>query len=108
MAVVRGMPRGAWERTTIQDRLLILSAFALGGAVTSVLGLAIFGPPIVDFLGANIPLVRFFIAATVILLITVPTAFLITYLELKVIARMNLRAVSYTHLRAHETRHDLV
>lgn len=91
MAVVRGMPRGAWERTTIQDRLLILAAFALGGAVTSVLGLAIFGPPIVDFLGANIPLVRFFVAATVILLITVPTAFLIIYLELKVIARMNLR-----------------
>ena len=91
MAVVRGMPRGAWERTTIQDRLLILAVFALGGAVTSVLGLAIFGPPIVDFLGANIPLVRFFVAVTVILLITVPTAFLIIYLELKVIARMNLR-----------------
>src|SRR5450756_1722696 len=91
MAVVRGMPRGAWERTTIQDRLLILSAFALGGAVTSVLGLAIFGPPIVDFLGANIPLVRFAVAALAILLITVPTAFLIIYLELKVIARMNLR-----------------
>src|SRR5450830_1810287 len=91
MAVVRGMPRGAWERTTIQDRLLILSAFALGGAVTSVLGLAIFGPPIVDFLGANIPLVRFAVAVTVILVITIPTAFLIIYLELKVIARMNLR-----------------
>ncbi len=91
MSVVRGIPRGAWGRTTIQDRLFILAVFALGGAVTSVLGLAIFGPPIVDFLGANIPLVRFFVAATVILLITVPTAFLIIYLELKVIARMNLR-----------------
>ena len=88
---VRGIPRGAWERTTIQDRLLILVIFALGGAVTTVLGLAIFGPPIVDFLGANIPLVRFFVAVTVILLITIPTAFLIIYLELKVIARMNLR-----------------
>ena len=55
LASVRGIPRGAWERTTVQDRLLILVVFALGGAVTSVLGLAIFGPPIVDFLGANIP-----------------------------------------------------
>ncbi len=91
LAFVRGIPRGAWQRTTIQDRLLILVVFALGGAVTTVLGLAIFGPPIVGFLGANIPLVRFFVAVTVILLITVPTAFVIIYLELKVIARMNLR-----------------
>jgi NADH-quinone oxidoreductase subunit H len=91
IAFVRGLPRGAWDRTTVQDRLLVLVIFALGGAVTTVLGLAVFGPPIVDFLGANIPLVRFFVAVTVILLITVPTAFLIIYLELKVIARMNLR-----------------
>jgi NADH-quinone oxidoreductase subunit H len=91
IAFVRGLPRGAWERTTVQDRLLVLVILALGGAVTTVVGLALFGPPIVDFLGANIPLVRFFVAVTVILLITVPTAFLIIYLELKVIARMNLR-----------------
>ena len=91
IAFVRGLPRGAWDRTTVQDRLLVLVILALGGAVTTVVGLAIFGPPIVDFLGANIPLVRFFVAVTVILLITVPTAFLIIYLELKVIARMNLR-----------------
>jgi len=91
IAFVRGLPRGAWDRTTVQDRLLVLVILALGGAVTTVVGLAIFGPPIVDFLGANIPLDRFFVAVTVILLITVPTAFLIIYLELKVIARMNLR-----------------
>jgi len=91
IAHARGIPRGAWERTTIQDRVLILVILALGGAVITVLGAVIFGPPIGDFLGANIPLVRFAVAVTVILLITVPTAFLIIYLELKVIARMNLR-----------------
>jgi NADH-quinone oxidoreductase subunit H len=91
IAFARGLPRGAWDRTTVQDRLLILVILAIGGAVTTVVGLAIVGPPIVDFLGANIPLVRFFVAATIILLITIPTAFLIIYLELKVIARMNLR-----------------
>jgi NADH-quinone oxidoreductase subunit H len=91
IAFGRGLPRGAWDRTTVQDRILVLVIFALGGAVTTVVGLAVFGPPIVDFLGANIPLVRFFVAVTIILLITVPTAFLIIYMELKVIARMNLR-----------------
>jgi NADH-quinone oxidoreductase subunit H len=91
IASVRGVTRDAWERTTIRDRLLILVVFALGGAVATVLALVIFGPPLLDFLGANIPLVRFFVAAAAIVLITIPTAFLIIYLELKVIARMNLR-----------------
>ena len=44
-----------------------------------------------DTLGANIGIVRFVIAATVVLLITVPTAFLIIFLEMKVIAFVNLR-----------------
>ena len=45
----------------------------------------------ISFLGANLPLVRFVLAATVVLLMTVPTAFLIIYMEMKVIALMNLR-----------------
>ena len=46
---------------------------------------------ILDTLGANIGIVRFVLAATAILLMTVPTAFIIIFLELKVIAFVNLR-----------------
>jgi NADH-quinone oxidoreductase subunit H len=49
------------------------------------------GKPIVDFLATNMWLVRFVVAATVVLLMSVPTAFLIIYMEMKVIALMNLR-----------------
>jgi len=59
--------------------------------VVTVLAVVLLGPPFLDFLGANLPLVRFAVAATAILLLTVPTAFVLIYLELKVIARMNLR-----------------
>ena len=49
------------------------------------------GGPIVDILAANLPIVRFVVAVTVVLLMTVPTAFLIIYMEMKIIALMNLR-----------------
>ena len=39
----------------------------------------------------NLPIVRFVVAATIILLMTIPTAFLIIYMEMKIIALMNLR-----------------
>ena len=39
----------------------------------------------------NIWLVRFVVAATAVLLMRVPTAFLIIYMEMKIIALMNLR-----------------
>src|SRR6185369_1534604 len=50
-----------------------------------------FGQLAIDTLAANLPIVRFVVAATVILLITIPTAFLIIYMEMKIIALMNLR-----------------
>jgi NADH-quinone oxidoreductase subunit H len=59
--------------------------------VVTVLAIVVLGPPFLDFLGANLPLVRFVAAATAILVLTIPTAFILIYLELKVIARMNLR-----------------
>ena len=40
---------------------------------------------------ANLAIARFVVAVTVILLMTMPTAFLIIYMEMKVIALMNLR-----------------
>jgi NADH-quinone oxidoreductase subunit H len=89
---VKGLPAGVLERLTIAERVAIIFTFlAIGGAVTTVIAIVWLGPPLTDFLGANLPLVRFLVAATAVLVMTIPTAFLIIYLELKVIARMNLR-----------------
>ena len=60
-------------------------------SVGLVAAIVILGGPLVDFLAANLPLVRFVVAATVVLLMTIPTAFLIIFMEMKVIALMNLR-----------------
>ena len=53
------------------------------------------GPAIYDFAldtaGANIGIVRFLAAATGILLFTVPAAFVIIFMEMKIIAFVNLR-----------------
>jgi len=49
------------------------------------------GGILVDLAAANLEVVRLLVAATAILLITVPTAFLIIYMEMKIIALMNLR-----------------
>ena len=81
-----------WNRLSLPSRVLLVllpTLLVLGGAATVALVLLL--PLLVDFLGANAGLVRFVVAATIIVAITIPTAFLIIYLELKVIARMNLR-----------------
>jgi len=81
-----------WDRMSLQARrLAILIPLAIVAAVITVLAIVLLGPPFLDFLGANLPLVRFVVAAVAILLMTVPTCFVVLYLELKVIARMNLR-----------------
>ena len=46
---------------------------------------------LVDLLSANIDIVRFVVAVTGILLFSIPAAFIIIYMEMKVIALMNLR-----------------
>ena len=85
-------PGKFWARRSLVERLaMIIVPVAMGGALATVVVLILAIPPLLDFLGANLPLIRFFVAATVILLMTVPTAFVIIYLELKVIARVNLR-----------------
>jgi NADH-quinone oxidoreductase subunit H len=91
-AFVRGLPAGVLARLSIGERLAIIFVLvAVGGAFASVIALVWLGPPVLDFLGANLPLVRFAGAATGIIVLTIPTAFVLIYLELKVIARMNLR-----------------
>ena len=76
-----------------------LAAFAAGRGVLYVYprtGVALGPIPYLadlayDTVAANLGIVRFVGAVTAILLLTVPTAFIIIYLEMKVIALMNLR-----------------
>jgi NADH-quinone oxidoreductase subunit H len=82
----------SWSRLTLGGKILftvipILLVLTIG----LILVVALLGKPIVDFLAANIWLVRFVVAATAVLLMSVPSAFLIIYMEMKVIALMNLR-----------------
>ena len=82
----------SWSRLTLAGKLVftivpVLLLLTAGLALVVIL----FGKPIVDFLAANIWLVRFVVAATAVLLMSVPSAFLIIYMEMKVIALMNLR-----------------
>jgi NADH-quinone oxidoreductase subunit H len=91
-AFAKSVPGRFWGRRSLQERLaLIFVPAAIVAAIVTVLIIVLAGPPFLDFLRANLPLVRFVAAATAIVLMTIPTAFVLIYLELKVIARMNLR-----------------
>jgi NADH-quinone oxidoreductase subunit H len=81
-----------WERLTIPGKILAV-VIPLGAVLTAGLALliALVGAAVVQFLVDNLPLVRFVVAATIVLLMTIPSAFLIIYMEMKVIALMNLR-----------------
>ena len=81
-----------WSHLTLTGKVVfpLLIVLLVVGSVLAI-GLALFGPAIVDILTANIGIVRFAVAATGILVFSIPAAFLIIYMELKVIARMNLR-----------------
>src|SRR6476659_5383018 len=73
----------SWSRLTLPLLVVV--------TVVAVAAIVLLGPAIVDILAANLPILRFVIAVTVVLLMTVPTAFLIIYMEMKIIALMNLR-----------------
>jgi NADH-quinone oxidoreductase subunit H len=86
-----------WNRLSLGGKILlpliaVVVAVALGGAVLWVTGI---GPRLTDWVidtgEANIEILRFVAAVTGILLFTVPAAFVIIYMELKIIAQMNLR-----------------
>ena len=65
----------------------LLAVLTVAGAIT----IALVAQPVIDIIVANLAIARFVVAATVILLMTIPTAFLIIYMEMKIIALMNLR-----------------
>src|SRR3954463_16583300 len=82
----------SWGRLTLAGKIVftvipVLFLLAVGLVIVVVLA----GKPVVDFLAANMWLVRFVVAATAVLLMSVPSAFLIIYMEMKIIALMNLR-----------------
>ena len=81
-----------WGRMSPTSRLVaVLVPLVLILSAGGVVGIVVILPASIDFLRANLPLVRFGVAVLGILLLTVPTAFVLIYLELKIIARMNLR-----------------
>jgi NADH-quinone oxidoreductase subunit H len=82
----------AWGRLTLPGKIVFTVVPLL--LVVTLVGLAViitFANVLVQFLTDNLPLVRFLIAATAVLLMSVPTAFIIIFMEMKVIALMNLR-----------------
>jgi NADH-quinone oxidoreductase subunit H len=82
----------SWSRLTLAGKVVFtLVPILLLLAAGLILVVVVAGKPIVDFLAANLWLVRFVVAATAVLLMSVPSAFLIIYMEMKVIALMNLR-----------------
>jgi NADH-quinone oxidoreductase subunit H len=83
----------AWSNLTPVGKVVLpLAVIVLfvGPIATALIGLFA-GPFLVDLAVANLPIVRFLFAVTVILLITPPMAFLIIYMEMKIIALINLR-----------------
>jgi NADH-quinone oxidoreductase subunit H len=81
----------AWSRLTIPGRLL-LGLLVLGALLTAgLVVLLIFADDLLAIIGQNLPVVRFVVAVTAILLMTIPTAFIVGYMELKIIAASNLR-----------------
>ena len=82
----------SWSRLTLPGKVIFTALPILLVLTLALVGvIALFGGPILDILAANLPIVRFVVAVTIILLVTVPTAFLIIYMEMKIIALMNLR-----------------
>ncbi len=81
-----------WGRLTLAGKIIFtLVPILLVLGIGLLLVIVLFGKGILDFLATNIWLVRFVVAATAVLLMSIPTAFLIIYMEMKIIALMNLR-----------------
>src|SRR5215218_4137026 len=86
-----------WNRLTLAGKIILpaffllvtLTILLLVGWLTGIIpGLLDIGAQIIN---GNIDIVRFILAATAILLFTVPTAFVIIFMEMKIIAFINSR-----------------
>ena len=82
----------SWNRLTLPGKIIFTAVpVLLVMSIALVVGIVLLGGPVLDLLSHNLPIVRFVVAVTIVLLMTVPTAFLIIYMEMKIIALMNLR-----------------
>ncbi len=82
----------SWNRLSLPGKIAFtIVPLLLVTALVALWAILLLAPTILDILTANLPIVRFVVAVTIVLLMTVPTAFLIIYMEMKVIALMNLR-----------------
>ena len=83
----------AWGNMTVLGKILLPLMFIVlvVGPILTILVATLVGPWVLDLLSANLDIVRFVAAVTGILLFSIPAAFIIIYMELKVIALMNLR-----------------
>ena len=81
-----------WDHLTLPGKALFILIPLLALLTTGlIVVIALFGQQILDILIFNLPIVRFVFVATVLLLLSPPIAFVIIYMEMKVIALMNLR-----------------
>jgi NADH-quinone oxidoreductase subunit H len=87
----------SWSRLTLTGKIVLPLLIVLGGLTSLLMLAAALGltAPVTKFLGDTLSLnggiVRFIVATLAVLLFTVPTAFIVGFLELKIIAFMNLR-----------------
>ncbi|MEK6720518.1 MAG: complex I subunit 1 family protein [Chloroflexota bacterium] len=82
----------AWGRLTLPGKVVFtLVPLLLVLSVALVIVIAVFGGAMLDILVANVGIVRFLVAVTILLLLAPPSAFIIIYMEMKIIALMNLR-----------------
>ncbi len=82
----------SWNRLTLPGKVIFTAIPVLVALTVGLVAvIVVLGQPILDILVAQLPIVRFVVAVTIILLMTIPTAFLIIYMEMKIIALMNLR-----------------
>jgi len=81
-----------WQRLRPVGRILaVLIPVLVALGLVTVGAVILAGPIAVGFFADNLPLGRFIAATAAIVVLTIPTAFVVIYMELKVIARMNLR-----------------
>ena len=84
--------RSAGRVTTVGKIVIPLLVLVLVvGPLATVFLATVVGPAVVDIVGSNLGIFRFVLAITLILVFSIPAAFIIIYMELKVIAYMNLR-----------------
>ncbi len=86
-----------WGRLSLGGKILLplialIILIAVAGTILWVSGVGVaLTEWVIDTGEANIEILRFVAAATGILLFTIPAAFVIIYMELKIISQMNLR-----------------